>query len=233
MVTFGCKGLGHVVILSTGLVFYWKPGFLFSFPTHSHQSFLIYVVLIYGNPGSHTLPTLQIISISEAAHGRRGGRFSMQGSPVLSGGSNPALPTASPLCSAICVTRHSWMPPFSGATSSAGMQARQKSVSRGSIWELLDWDLVSGAHTHEPAREQEGSDRFHCSFFLSMMWQWSALCLWIFVPFHVPEADSDSEWPLVSWPHLKPSEAGFGHKWGKWAVRPVLWPFCVLELIMT
>lgn len=102
------------------------------------------------NPGSHALPTLHILFISKVVHGPCGGRVSLQDISMLSEGSNLALPIAFLLCSAICVTRHSWMPPFSEAISSAGMQAWQKSVSSGFIWELLGKDSVSGAHAREP-----------------------------------------------------------------------------------
>lgn len=73
-----------------------------------------------------------------------------------------------PLCSATCVTRPSWMPPFSGATSSAGTQAWWKAVS-GRAWASLEGWEVRALQSHSvcPIHSQGhwDSERKH--------WPWS------------------------------------------------------------
>ena len=73
-----------------------------------------------------------------------------------------------PLCSATCVTRPSWTPPFSGVTSSAGTQAWWKAVS-GRAWASLEGWEVRALQSHSvcPIHSQEhwDSERKH--------WPWS------------------------------------------------------------
>lgn len=77
-------------------------------------------------------------------------------------------PHGSLLCSATCVTRPSWTPPFSGATSSAGTQAWWKAVS-GRAWASLEGWEVRALQSHSvcPTHSQEhwDSERKH--------WPWS------------------------------------------------------------